>query len=57
MFIYVVDENMKKDLIKNGFKMLQEDDNGAFFVFDKKIHYDFSSVDKTKFLFTNKLTF
>ena len=57
MFIYVVDEELKKELISNDFKMLKEDDRGAFFVFDKKSKFNFDNVDKTKFLFTDRLTF
>lgn len=57
MFIYTVDEELKKELISNNFKMLKEDDKGAFFVFDKKSKFNFDNVDKTKFLFTDRLTF
>lgn len=57
MFIYVLDKDLKNKLIKKGFKLLKEDDNGATFVFSDKVKFDFDKVDKTKFLFTNKLTF
>ena len=57
MFVYLNDEKLKKELINSGFKMLKEDENGAFFVFNKKSKFNFDNVDKTKFLFTDRLTF
>lgn len=57
MFIYCLDDELKNKLIKKGFKLLKEDENGATFVFSEKVRFDFNTVDKTKFLFTNKLTF
>lgn len=57
MFIYCVDKELKNELIDKGFKLLKEDDNGATFVFSDKVKFDFNNVDKTKLLFTNKLTF
>ena len=57
MFIYCLDKELKNILINKGFKLLKEDDKGATFVFSEKVNFDFNNVDKTKFLFTNKLTF
>lgn len=57
MFIYCLDDELKNKLIKKGFNLLKEDENGATFVFSEKVRFDFNNVDKTKFLFTNKLTF
>ncbi len=57
MFVYVIDEKLKNELVNSGFKMLKEDENGAFFVFNKKSKFNFDNVDKTKFLFTDRLTF
>ena len=54
-FIYCLDEDLKNKLIKQGFKLLKEDDKGATFVFSDKIKFD--KVDKSKYLFTNRLTF
>lgn len=56
-FIYVLDKELKKQLITKGFKLLKEDDNGATFVFSDKVKFDFNNVDKSKYLFTNRLTF
>ena len=57
MFIYCFDKELKQELIKQGFKLLKEDDKGATFVFSDKEKFDFTKVDKTKYLFTNRLTF
>lgn len=57
MFIYCLDDELKNKLIKKGFKLLKEDGNGAIFVFDKNLKFNFEKVDKSKFLFTNRLTF
>lgn len=57
MFIYCKDNDLKNKLIKNGFQLIREEDNGSIFLFDKNIKFDFNNVDKTKFLFTNKLFF
>jgi len=57
MFIYCFDKELKQELINKGFKLLKEDGNGATFVFSDKVKFDFTKVDKTKYLFTNRLTF
>lgn len=57
MFIYCFDKELKQELINKGFKLLKEDSNGATFIFSKGIKFNFDKVDKTKFLFTNRLTF
>ena len=56
MFIYCVDNDLKQELIKQGFKLLKEDDKGATFVFSE-LKFNFDKVDKSKYLFTNRLTF
>lgn len=57
MFIYCIDKELKEDLLKRGFKLLKEDEIGSTFVFDNNLKFNFDKVDKSKFLFTNKLTF
>lgn len=56
-FIYIIDKELKNELIDKGFKLLKEDDNGSTFVLDKAIKLNFNEIDKNKFMFTNKLTF
>lgn len=57
MFIMCLDDNLKKKLISNGFKLLKDNKSQAIFLFDKNKQFNFESVDKKKFLFTNRLTF
>lgn len=57
MFIYCIDDDLKTDMIVKGFKVIRVDANGTLFAADKKLKFDFSKVDKNKFLFTNKLIF
>lgn len=57
MFIQCFDKELKNKLIKSGFKLLKEDSSQATFLVDKNIKFNFDSVNKTKVLFTNKLTF
>lgn len=56
MFVYCVDESLKNELLNNGFKLLNEDKNGATFLFEKG-KFNFENVDKRKFLLTNKMNF
>jgi len=57
MFIYCLDSELKDKLIKKGFKLLNEYDGKAVFVLDNKIKFDFSTIDNSKFLLSNKLNF
>lgn len=57
MLIYVFDKELKQTLINKGFKLLKEEDGKATFAISDKIKFDFTKVDKTKYLFTNRLTF
>lgn len=57
MFIYCLDKDLKNILQKYGFKLLNEYDDKAVFLFDKNIQFDFDKVDKNKILITNKMFF
>lgn len=57
MFIYCIDKDLKIELIKKGFKLLKEDENGSTFALNKDIKFSFDKVNKAKFLFTDRLTF
>lgn len=57
MFIYVMDKQLSERLIKEGFNIVRTDDKGILFAQNKKLNFDFSKVDKNKFIFTNKLNF
>jgi len=56
MFIYCIDNQLKNELLNKGFKLLNEDENGATFLFEEN-KFDFSKFDKKSFLLTNKLNF
>ncbi len=55
MFIYCLDNELKNELIKKGYKLLNQYDGKAVFLFDKK--FNFEKIDKSKFLISNKLNF
>lgn len=57
MFIYCIDEQIKRDLLNIGFKLLNQDKDKAVFIMDKNLKFNFDKVDKSKILFTNRLTF
>ena len=59
MFIYVLDKEIADLMEKAGFKkMLYASDNTkSAFIPDDKIKFDFSKVDSTKIIFSNKLNF
>ena len=57
MFIYCLDNELKQELLSKGFKLLKDDGKYSTFVSDKSLKFNFDKVDKTKYIFTNKLTF
>ena len=56
MFVYCFDEDLKQELITKGFKLLKCEGDKSIFIADK-VKFDFSKVDKQKYMFTNRLTF
>lgn len=56
MFVYCFDEDLKQELIAKGFKLLKDEGDKSIFVADK-VKFDFTKVDKQKYMFTNRLTF
>ena len=56
MFIYCFDEELKQELITKGLKLLKDEDSKSIFIVDK-VKFDFTKVDKQKYMFTNRLTF
>jgi len=58
MFIYCLDDKLKQDLLKQGFKLLNEYDGKAVFIFDNSsAKFNFDKVDKSKYILSNKLNF
>lgn len=52
-----MDNNLKTELIKQGFKLLNQDEDKAVFIMDKSLKFNFDKIDKDKLMFTNRLTF
>lgn len=57
MFIHSKDKELNKKLIKEGFRVLKESEEMTTFVYNPKLKFDFTKVNKEKVIFTNKLTF
>lgn len=57
MFIYVMDKKLAERLVKEGFTIIRVDKHGTTFAPNKKVNFDFSTVDKEKFIFTDRLHF
>ncbi len=56
-FIYCFNEQLKNQLLKNGFKLLVS--TNGFFVFENSLslNFDFNQLDKQHFTFSNKMIF
>jgi hypothetical protein len=57
VFIVCFDKDLIEKLKSSGFKLLNQYDGKATFVYDKSIKFNFDKVDKAKFMITNRLTF
>lgn len=60
MFIYIFDEDLKNNLLKLNYKMINKPDNQDYWVFinnKDKLNFDFSNMDPSKFKMSNKLNF
>lgn len=57
MFIHCFSEDLKREFIRRGFKLLSENENRSIFVLDDKVKFDFDKVDRGKFILTNRLVF
>ena len=53
-FLICKDEEVKEELLANGFKLLKEDDGIYVFLNKEKDHFDFS---KLEIISTNRLNF
>lgn len=56
-FIYTKNKQLKDELIKNGFKLLNE--INGFFILENNpaLKFNFGDIDKSQFITTNKLFF
>ena len=60
VFIYCFDEELKNKLIQQNYKMINKPNNQNYWVFinnKKKLDFDFTDVDTSKFKLSNKLNF
>lgn len=60
MFIYCFDEDLKMSLLSSGYKLSKESSDGNYWIFFNKtdgLKFDFSTIDKSKFKLSDKLTF
>ena len=56
-FIHCFSEDLKGELLKSGFRLVS-DLNGLFiFENNSKLRFDFNSVDRKSFIFTDKMIF
>lgn len=56
-FIYTKNKQLKDELIRNGYKLLNKID--GFFILENNpvLKFNFGSIDKSQFILTNKLFF
>lgn len=57
MFIVCFDKKLIEKLKSSGFKLLNQYDDKATFVFDKSVKFNFDNIDKRHYMITNRLTF
>ena len=60
MFIYVFDEELKNQLLKHNYKMIDKPNNQTYWVFinnTDNLKFSFEDIDKSKFKMSNKLNF
>lgn len=56
-FIHCFSQELKNKLLQKGYKLLSENDGIFIFENSLSISFDFKEIDKTQFIFSNKLTF
>ena len=58
-FTYVFDKNLKDKIISKGFKLVQKINNKSqtMWVFENIPPTEFNSVDKSKYIISNVMTF
>lgn len=56
-FIHCFNQELKNKLLQKGYKLLSENDGIFIFENSSSKSFDFKEIDKTQFIFSNKLTF
>jgi len=56
-FIHCFNLDLKDELLKNGYKLLVS--TNGFFIFENSpsLSFNFNNIDKSKFIFSNKMIF
>jgi len=56
-FIHCFSQELKNKLLKNGFKIVMQNNNLTIFENNKFLNFNFNQLDKKQFIFSNKMTF
>jgi len=56
-FIHCFSQELKNKLLKDGFKIVIENNNFTIFENNKFLNFNFNQIDKKQFIFSNKMTF
>jgi len=56
-FIHCFDLQLKNKLLQEGFKLISSNNNLSIFENNQKINFNFKEINKSFFIFSNKITF
>ena len=56
-FIHCFSQELKNKLLKDGFKIVMENNRFSIFENNQSLNFNFNQLDKKQFIFSNKMTF
>jgi len=56
-FIHCFNLELKNKLLKDGFKLLSENNRFSIFENNQSLNFNFNQIDKKQFVFSNKMIF
>jgi len=56
-FIHCFSQELKNKLLKDGFKIIKQNNNFTIFENNQSLNFNFNQLDKKQFILTNKMTF
>jgi len=56
-FIHCFSQELKNKLLKDGFKLIKQNNNFYIFENNQSLNSNFNQIDKKHFVFSNKMTF
>lgn len=56
-FIHCFDENLKNQLLQNGYKLITSKNGVYIFENNSKVNFNFEQFDNSQFIFSNKMVF